>query len=434
MRQRSPDHSRLITEAKMNAVIVTIGDEILIGQITDTNSAWIAQQLTPLGIQVREMVSIQDTPEHIVSTLDRLTGTVDLVLITGGLGPTKDDLTKATLATYFGGELIENKEVLAMITEFFRKRGRGLLDSNRKQALVPENCRILNNNFGTAPGLWFSRSGSEIIAMPGVPYEMKPMVLDQLIPAILEMKKAPQLFHRTVMTHAVPESYLSEMLRNWEAALPGCIKLAYLPRPGIVRLRLTATGKCAEDADRLMNEYIGSLNALISEHIFAFTDTVLEKVLGEILLEQGLSLSTAESCTGGTIARFITSIPGSSRYFKGSVVAYSNDIKERLLMVPHELLEEHGAVSREVAEAMARGALRQTRSDTAIAVSGIAGPDGGTKEKPVGTIWIAAAHGNKVISSVFSFGGSREIIIEQSAVMGMGMLYKLLKNIHLPER
>ncbi len=410
----------------MEAAIVTIGDEILIGQITDTNSVWISRQLTSMGVHVYELVSISDTGEHITGTIDRLTGKVDLILMTGGLGPTKDDVTKDVLARFFGTKLVLNREVLATIEVFFRKRGRLMIDSNRRQAMLPENCRILKNNHGTAPGMWFTKENTNIVSMPGIPYEMKPMLLEQLLPAMTGLMGMPALVHKTIMTHGVPESYLAEMIGDWESGLPDCMKLAYLPRPGIVRLRLTAMGLCTEKADQLLKEKIDALQEIISEHIYGFDDVLLEEAVGTLLRSKDLTLSTAESCTGGNIARLITSVPGSSAYFKGSLIAYSNLIKSQELNVDKKLIEKHGAVSREVVEAMVKGAIEKFNTETAVATSGIAGPDGGTTEKPVGMVWISVAWRDQMYSKKFRFGGHRELIIEQASMMGIGLLRKLI--------
>ena len=413
----------------MEAAIVTIGDEILIGQVTDTNSVWLSRQLTSMGVHIYEMVSISDTGEHITKTLDRLIGKVDLVLMTGGLGPTKDDLTKDVLAEYFGGKLVINKEVLAVIEDFFEKRGRAMIESNRRQALVPDNCKVLTNNHGTAPGMWFTRDKTHVVSMPGVPYEMKPMVMEQLLPSMRDQMGVPVLVHKTIMTHGVPESYLAEMINDWEEGLPDCIKLAYLPRPGIVRLRLTATGLCADKADQLLQEKIDALQEIIPEHIYGFEDMLLEEAIGELLKEKKLTLSTAESCTGGNIAKLITSVPGSSAYFKGSMIAYSNEVKINGLGVDRALIERHGAVSREVVEAMAKGAIAELDTDLSLSTSGIAGPDGGTKEKPVGMVWIAVAWKERVYSREFRFGGHRALIIEQASIQAIGLLRKMLAGI-----
>ncbi|MCF8225013.1 MAG: competence/damage-inducible protein A [Bacteroidales bacterium] len=410
----------------MNAAIVTIGDEILIGQITDTNSGWIARKLTAIGLHVSEMVSISDSTGHITSTLDRLSGRVQVIILTGGLGPTKDDLTKQVLADYFGARLVMDQDILMRIEEFFSKRGRKMIESNRLQAMVPDKCTALRNDHGTAPGMWFRNNNTHVISMPGVPYEMKPMVENEVIPGLKRVLKIPELVHKTIMTQGVPESYLAEMIRDWENNLPECLKLAYLPRPGIVRLRLTATGKCAEEAQKMIQDQIDKLLGIIPEHIYGYDDLLLEKSLGDLLKDKKATVSTAESCTGGNIARLITSIPGSSSYYKGSIIAYSNEVKASFLEVGPKLLEEFGAVSQQVTEAMAIGALGKMKSDYSIATSGIAGPDGGTEEKPVGTVWIAVAGGNNTYSRVFRFGGHRELVIEQSSIMAMGILRKFI--------
>ena len=412
----------------MNVAIVTIGDEILIGQVVDTNAVWISKELTALGMKVVEMISISDTPVHIKNTLDRLIGNCELIIMTGGLGPTKDDLTKETLAEYFGAELVLNKDILTGIEAFFEKRGRIMIESNRRQALVPSNCIALLNERGTAPGMWFTKKNTQIVSLPGVPYEMKKLMSDQVIPRIREQLNIPLLVHKTVMTHSVPESYLAEMIKEWENNLPECMKLAYLPRPGIVRLRISVTGQCAEKAEEMLSEKIEQLTATVGDHIFGYDDRLLEEVIGGILTKKEMSLATAESCTGGNIARLITSVPGSSAYFKGGMIAYSNEVKRDKLEVSQESLDKYGAVSREVVEEMARGAVKTLGTDLAVATSGIAGPDGGSEEKPVGLVWIAVATEEKVYSKEFRFGGHRELVIEQASIMSLSLLFKLLNE------
>ncbi len=410
----------------MNSVLITIGDEILIGQVVDTNSVWISQQLNSLGVRVKEMVTVSDEAEQITGALDRYIGRYDLLIMTGGLGPTRDDITKQTLAGYFGSRMITHPEVLDRITSFFRERGRNMIDSNLRQAEVPEACRVLMNNHGTAPGMWFEKEGTIVISLPGVPYEMKGLMIDQVLPAIRARVSVPDVVHKTIMTQGVPESYLAAMLRDWEASLPSCVKLAYLPRPGIVRLRLTVLGECARESEQILKMILDKLQKIIPEHIFGYDEIDLEDALGQLLAEKGMTLATAESCTGGNIARLITSIPGSSRYFSGSVVAYENRIKQELLMVKRETLDSIGAVSREVVEQMARGAQDRFHADAAIATSGIAGPDGGTEEKPVGTTWISVVAGEKIHTRQFRFGGNRERIIDQASYSAMQMLRRLI--------
>jgi nicotinamide-nucleotide amidase len=410
----------------VNSALITIGDEILIGQVVDTNAVWISQQLNSLGVRVGEMVTVSDETEQITATLDRYIGKYDLLIMTGGLGPTRDDITKLTLASYFDSRMVTHPEVLERITTFFRDRGRTMIDSNLRQADVPEVCRVLMNNHGTAPGMWFEKEGTILISLPGVPYEMKGLMADHVVPAIREMVRVPDIVHKTIMTQGVPESYLAAMLRDWEANLPACVKLAYLPRPGIVRLRLTVVDKCAQEAEQILEVILGKLQKIIPEHIYGFDEVTLEESLGKLLAEQGLTLSTAESCTGGNIARLITSVPGSSRYFAGSVIAYSNRIKTGILRVNPAVLEEEGAVSQQVVEQMARGVQLLQGTDTAIATSGIAGPDGGSEDKPVGTTWISVTFGDRVYSKKYRFGGSRDRIIDQASYTALQLLRRLI--------
>jgi nicotinamide-nucleotide amidase len=414
----------------MKSAIITIGDEILIGQVTDTNAVWISQKLNELGVQVGEMVTVSDHAGHITRTLDRYLGRFDLLILTGGLGPTGDDITKQTLADYFESKMVTNPVVLERITAFFKERGRTMIESNLKQADVPEGCRVLINNHGTAPGMWFEKKGTIVISLPGVPYEMKGLMTDHVLPEIKIRSKVPEVVHRTIMTQGIPESYLAAMLRNWEAALPDCVKLAYLPNPGMVRLRLTVVDKCAEEAKQILDINIRKLLDIIPEHIFGYDDISLGASLGALVRERGLTLATAESCTGGNIAHLVTSVPGSSAYFLGSVVAYDNRIKSGVLGVDPTLIEEKGAVSREVAEAMAREVQALMGSDTSISTSGIAGPDGGTEDKPVGTTWITVRHGDTSHSMKYRFGGSREQIIEQASHTALQLLRRLiLRNL-----
>jgi len=413
----------------MRAKIITIGDEILIGQITDTNSAQMANMLTGLGIRVEEMQSISDTPDHIIRTLDRDCGNFDLLLFTGGLGPTKDDLTKTTITEWFGDTLIENAEALKSITAFFAARGMAVTPVNRLQAMLPSGCIPLPNSAGTAPGMWFERKGSIIIFLPGVPFEMKALMEEQVLPRLSVLVPVPQIIHRTVMTQGIPESILSDRLEEWETALPKGIGLAYLPRPGIVRLRLTARGLPPEKAHELLELELSKLLNIIPEHIYGYDDISLEDALGKLLLEKGMSLCTAESCTGGAIAESITSVPGASAYFKGGIVAYSNLIKEQVLNVPAELLNKYGAVSREVVEAMAVNARSLLQADIAVAVSGIAGPTGGTAEKPVGTTWIAVADAGHCLSKQFRFGEHRGRNIERARLSALEMVRQLASGL-----
>ena len=410
----------------MRSAIITIGDEILIGQVTDTNAVWISQQLNAIGVQVGEMVTVSDEAGQINSTLDRYIGHFDLLIMTGGLGPTTDDITKQTLAAYFGSKMVTVQEVKDKIISYFRERGRSMIESNLKQANVPEVCRVLMNYHGSAPGMWFEKEGTILISLPGVPYEMKGLMEDHVIPELLSRNKVPQVVHRTIMTQGVPESYLAAMLRDWESALPECVKLAYLPRPGIVRLRLTIVDKCAKNAEQILDVTIAKLLDIIPEHVFGYDDISLEESLGELLRDRGLTLASAESCTGGNIARMITSVPGSSSYYSGSVIAYENRIKSEVLGVDPLVIDEKGAVSREVVELMAHGVRQLMGTDTSISTSGIAGPDGGSDEKPVGTTWICVQYGEDSFAKIYHFGGTRERIIDQASNTALQLLRRLL--------
>jgi len=413
----------------MKAKIITIGDEILIGQITDTNSAYIAGRLTDIGIRVEEMESISDRSGHITATLDRDCGHFDLLVFTGGLGPTKDDLTKQTLTRWLGDELLENAEALEAIKAFFSARGIELTKVNREQALLPASCTPLPNSAGTAPGMWFEKNGSILVFLPGVPFEMKALMEEQLLPRLRERVTLPQIQHRTIMTQGIPESILSDMLENWETSLPEGLSLAYLPRPGIVRLRLTARGLEPELAKQLLEVEIAKLFNIIPKHIFGFDEIQLEEALGKLLSEKKLTLASAESCTGGAIAQSITSVPGASAYFKGSVVAYSNSVKTDILGVPMEILAEHGAVSQQTVEYMARSVRKLLDSDLGVAVSGIAGPSGGTDEKPVGTTWIAVASATQCYSKRFLFGEHRGRNIERARLSALELTRQLVNGI-----
>jgi nicotinamide-nucleotide amidase len=413
----------------MNCVLITVGDEILIGQVTDTNVVWISRQLGDLGIRVGEMVTVSDDAGQIGTTLDRLVGNCGLIIMTGGLGPTKDDITKQALADYFGSKMVTHPEVLERITRYFKTRGRNMLESNLRQAEVPEVCEVLMNDQGTAPGMWFEKDGTILVSLPGVPYEMKGLMEDRVLPRLKKLIRKPLVAHRTIMTQGVPESYLEALLRNWEAGLPGCVKLAYLPSPGIVRVRLSMHGRCAEESEQILKEAVDKLLGIIPKNVFGFDDITLEEALGQLLREKSLTLATAESCTGGNVARMITSIPGSSDYFTGSVVAYQDSIKTGILKVEEALIERFGAVSREVVEQMATGVMKAFGSETAIATSGIAGPAGGTGEKPVGTTWIAVARGERVYSRKYLFGGSRDRVIMQASCTAMQLLRLLILDM-----
>ena len=413
----------------MKAVIITIGDEILIGQVLDTNSTWIAEHLNLMGIIVEEMISISDKREHILSTLNRYEGKVELIILTGGLGPTSDDITKKTIADYFNMNLVENAEVLGNIYELFGSRGMKVSEANRQQASVPEYCRILRNPSGTAPGMWLERNGSIFISVPGVPYEMMDIFNTSVLPELSKLLDGIILVHQTVLTQGIPESYLSETLKDWEFSLPENIKLAYLPRPGIVRLRLTGVGDNRDKLNEQISAELTKLKLLIPEDIYGLNDESLEKVIGDILRRRRETMVTAESCTGGNIARLITGIPGSSDYYLGSVIAYSNQFKTDQLGVDPQLIKEQGAVSQLVVEKMAEEARKKFNADFSIATSGIAGPGGGTPEKPIGTTWIAISSKNNTISKRYYFGEHRGRNIEKASYAALNLFRKILLGI-----
>ncbi len=412
----------------MKAEIITIGDEILIGQIIDSNSAWIAQELNKIGITVHQISSISDKEEHIIDALNQAKERADLILITGGLGPTKDDLTKHTLVKYFNTKLVFNEQVHEQIKILLAQRNVEMNKLNSLQAELPENCEIINNSNGTAQGMWFEQNNTFFISMPGVPFEMKKIVTDELIPKLKREFKTKSVYHKTVMTQGIPESMLSIKISDWENNLPNGIKLAYLPQPGMVRLRLSCSCENINKFAEIIETEINKLYDIIPNAIFGFNDISLEETVGKLLTKKNKTIATAESCTGGTIAQMLTAISGSSKYVRGSVVAYSNDIKENILGVKTESLIKYGAVSNQVVEEMATGILKLMKSDYSIAVSGIAGPNGGTKEKPVGTIHIAIASKNGVKSHKFLYGEHRGRNIRRSALTALNLLRLEIMN------
>ena len=405
----------------MLAEIITIGDELLIGQVIDTNSAWIAEQLNIVGIRVHQITSISDNEGHILKTLDEASHRVQLILITGGLGPTKDDITKHTLCKYFDTPMVFSEEAYKNVEKLFSMRGVAVTELNRLQAMVPANCKVIPNPNGTAPCMWFEKDDCIYISMPGVPFEMKAIMEEEIIPRLL-VKMDHVIIHHTILTEGIGESALASLIESWEDSLPSFIKLAYLPQPGIVRLRLTAYGTDRNELQNAINKVEKELYSYAGKYIFGFDNDTLESVIGQLLRDKGLTLSTAESCTGGNIAQLITSIAGSSDYFKGSVVAYANEIKEQILGVPHQVLAEHGAVSEQTVIAMADGIRQRFSTDCSIAVSGIAGPGGGTDEKPVGTTWIAVATPNGTIARKFLLGEHRGRNIRKASVAALHLL------------
>lgn len=413
----------------MKTEIIVIGDELLIGQVIDTNSAWMAAELNRSGWDVCRVTTVRDDANAITDAITAAFRQVDVILMTGGLGPTSDDITKPVLCRYFGGRLIFNEEVFRQVKRYFAGRNLPMNESTRRQAEVPDTCTVIPNPVGTAPIMWFENNNKTLVSMPGVPHEMHIAMKSEIIPRLRQRyNNHDTILHRTLLVYRNTESGLSERLTAFEASLPDGIQLAYLPTPGFVRLRLTARGPEEPPLTKHLNRLTTDLRQILGQDILAEEDTTLAGALGKILLNKNCTVATAESCTGGNIAREITAIAGSSAYYNGSVVAYHNQIKQDLLQVPAELLQKHGAVSREVVEAMASGAQQALSADCSMATSGIAGPDGGTPQKPVGTVWMAARYGNRTITECGHFSGSRSYIIERATQHVILMLIKLLND------
>ncbi|QEC53685.1 nicotinamide-nucleotide amidase [Anseongella ginsenosidimutans] len=427
----------------MLAEIITIGDEILIGQVIDSNSAWLAGRLNEVGITVGQITSIGDDPAVLENALEEASRRADIIIMTGGLGPTKDDRTKQTLCGYFGGKLVLHEKVLENVKTIFSRSNRPLLDSNMRQAEVPDNCRVLLNSQGTAPGMWFEKEGRVYISLPGVPFEMMGLAGEQVIPMLKEYfrDRLEPVLHKTLVTTGIGESFLAELVAPAENFLPPYIHLAYLPRPGMVRLRLSAYGKeltasgnkpaegivSALQLEKELDIHASRIMELAEKYVIATEDTPVPEIILNRLRERGRTLATAESCTGGYIAHLITAIPGASDVFSGSVVAYSNKIKSSLLGVNDITLTHFGAVSRETVSEMAAGAIERLGVDYAIACSGIMGPGGGSADKPVGTVWIAVADKEHVQAEKFSFSGRRPQLIERTAIAALGMLFHFVE-------
>jgi nicotinamide-nucleotide amidase len=416
----------------MKATIITIGDEILIGQIVDTNSGFIAKSLDKIGVEVNEMISISDDKKHILDTFAKLQNTVDLVIVTGGLGPTKDDVTKKTFCDYFDDELVVNPEVLAHVTQLiegFYKRP--ITQINKDQALVPSRCTVLHNQVGTAPGMWMKKENTVFISLPGVPYEMKYLVENEIIPKLIQEYERPYIIHKTILTYGQGESLVAERIEDWENNLPGFLKLAYLPSPGSVRLRLSARGTDKVKLELAIEEKIKALDLIIHDIIVGFDeDETLEVVVGKLLAKQNKTIATAESCSGGKIAQVLTSVAGASKYFKGSVVSYATAAKIDVLGVPESLIAAHSVVSSEVVSAMALNVKKLMKTDYAIATTGNAGPLKGEADDEVGTVFIALATPTEVIVEKFNFGQPREKVIDRTVIKSLELLQKeILKNV-----
>lgn len=414
----------------IKASIITIGDELLIGQVIDTNSAWIAQQLNEIGIWVKRRVAVGDVYDDIWKALDEESTSSEIILITGGLGPTADDITKPLLCDYFDGKMIMHEETLQHVTYLFEhvfKRQMPMLDRNRKQAEVPDVCTVLKNNVGTAPGMLFEKKGTIFISMPGVPHEMKFIMEKHVLPLLKQKFQLAYIGHRTLLTAGVGESFLAERIKDFEENLPSTIKLAYLPNYGMVRLRLTAQGE-KKEVEKILEENFSVLKKQVEDVMVIDEDITFEVLLGRLLKEKHQTVSTAESCTGGYIAHLITSVAGSSEYFKGSVVSYDNSIKKNVLHVDDVTLNTVGAVSEETVQQMIEGVLDVMQTDYAVAASGIMGPDGGSAEKPVGTVWIAVGNKNKTETKKMNFRFDRNRNIELTAINALHLLCTFIKN------
>ncbi|MCE6987904.1 competence/damage-inducible protein A [Dyadobacter sp. CY323] len=414
------------------AEIITIGDEILFGQITDTNTQWIGTQLTDIGIRPVRKTSVGDNKQDILSAFAEASQRADVIIVTGGLGPTRDDITKHTFCEYFGTELEINQEALTLITEFFAKRGRAMTELNIQQAALPKNCTYIPNLWGTAPGMWFEKDEVIYVSLPGVPYEMKSLMEFEILPRLKKRFFTQIIQHKSIRTIGIGESFLAETIASWEDALPPHIKLAYLPHFGQVRLRLTGTGTDQDLLEKQLQEQVDLVLPLIGQHVFGYDQDELETVIGSLLVNNNATVGTAESCTGGFVANQITSVPGSSRYYEGSVVSYSNEVKMNVLGVSGETLEAFGAVSEQTAKEMAEGARKLLNTTFAISTTGIAGPDGGTAEKPVGTVWIACATPDTTYTQLLSLRNNRKINIELTSSYALNLLRKtILKTILL---
>jgi len=412
----------------MLAEIITIGDEILIGQIVDTNSAWMAKELNLIGIKVKQITSVSDDADHITEALTLAEKRAKVILITGGLGPTKDDVTKITLAKYFNMELRRDEATLAHIAEIFARHNRPMIEANIKQADVPDGCTVIKNDNGTAPCMWFENNGNIIVSMPGVPFEMMYLMQEQILPRLKGSFQLPFIVHKTILTANIGESFLAAKIADIENSLPEHIKLAYLPKLGQVRLRLSSAGTNETMLKDEVELYAQQIIARVKKNVVVEEDIALEKAILNIMDERKLTLSTAESCTGGYIAHLITQHPGCSSVYVGGAVVYSYELKESVLGVSPETLNNYGAVSEQTVKEMAQGAIDHFKTDYAVAVSGIAGPDGGMPGKPVGTVWIAVASSKRVVAKVYSFGNKRAQNIERSAIAALTMILNELNQ------
>lgn len=413
----------------MKAEILTIGDELLIGNTINTNAAWIAQKLNLIGIDVLHHLTLSDEKIDIINSIENTLNTVDIIVITGGLGPTNDDITKYVLTDYFGGKLVFNEAAFQNIERLFAHRKKWINEATKKVAYLPDNCIPIQNKMGTAAGMIFTKNNKTIVSIPGVPYEMKAMMSDDFIPYLQKKYELPTILHKHILTAGVGETDIAEKLESFEKNISKYLKLAYLPSIGCVKLRLTAKGSTTEKLQKIINDATEEIQTKLKDWIYGYNDETLESVIGTMLKARNLTLGTAESCSGGMVAHKITSVAGSSAYFKGSIISYANEVKENLLGVQKTTLTKYGAVSEETVFEMLKGCLKQLNTDIAIAVSGIAGPDGGTKEKPVGTVFIGIANKEKQLIKKFTFYKNRAINIELSSVFALVQLRKFLGSL-----
>ena len=415
----------------MKCEVISIGDELLIGQTINTNASWIGEQLNNFGFTIAHGAIISDNKNDIILALNNASNRSDIIIITGGLGPTNDDITKHTLTEYFNTSLERNKDIEKNIVAYFKSVNRPILKSNLDQALLPLSCEVLSNSRGTASGMWFEKDNIIYISLPGVPYEMKGIMQEHVFPKLLtKMGGETVVVNKTIRTHGMGESFLAEIIKSWEDKLEiNNIKLAYLPSPGIVKLRLSVIGLDKLILERKLKETIDELKALIPDQIYGYGNATMEGVVGKLLKERNLTIATAESCTGGSVAKMLTSISGSSSYFNGAIVSYNNQSKVDLLNVDFKDIDDYGAVSQQVVEQMAEGVRNKLHTDYGISTSGIAGPSGGTKEKPVGTVWIAVASKNRIVSKKIKLGYNRERNMHVSSISVLNLLrLELLKN------
>lgn len=417
----------------MKAILVSIGDELLIGQTINTNASWLGQQLSRLGISISKVLTISDDKDEILKTFKSTLSEAELVIVTGGLGPTKDDITKHTLCTFFDTELEINPQVLAHVKSFFEKRNRPMLEVNIQQAALPKKCTVLFNEQGTAPGMWFNENGKVLISLPGVPYEMKGIFNKEIVPRLSELFTLKELYYKTILTQGIGESYLADYMSEWENEIRAeGLGLAYLPSPGMVKLRISSSNGKIDDSK--IENYFQRLTARFPQHVYGREEETLSEVVGRILHAKNSTVGTIESCTGGGLANSFVQIAGSSNYFKGGLLTYSNELKNKLALVPNALIADFGAVSQEVVESMALNGRKVLEVDYAVSVSGIAGPDGGTEEKPVGTVWIAVADQNGVISKCFHLGDQRERNLQMSVLSALNFLRCRLLEINLEKK